>query len=449
MTESSAFKKTYKYLKDADVRFVRIIWCDNANIIRGKAVHVDMLCHYFDHGVGISAGQQGIPVMYDGVVRKTGLSAVGEVRLTPDWSTLTILPYSRGHARVLGNMKRYGEPWAFCPRHFLKRMIEEAESEGLEIKAAFENEFYLLRETPHGIIPVDSTLFAATQSMDINCEVINDIADALVAQGIPVEQYYPESGAGQQEISMRYTDALQAADWQIAFRETVHAVAQHHNLQASFLPKIFPEGAGSGCHLHLSLWRDGQNILPEPQGVCGLSQVGINFIAGILHHLPSLMAITTPSVNSYRRIRPHAWSGAFRCWGMDNREAAVRVPSDPTFRCPSHFELKTVDATANPYLALGVAIAAGLDGVWQNMEPGKPLAVNPGDLSIEERKIRGIDQLPENLGEAIAQIRHNDFLLNALNSQLSTAFLAIREAEWEAMQDWDLEQEVKVLWTRY
>ncbi|MFQ4146407.1 glutamine synthetase family protein [Chlorogloeopsis sp. ULAP02] len=449
MAENILFKKVKKALKEADTRFVRVLWCDNANIIRGKAVHVEMLRHYFEYGVGISAGQQGVPVMYDAVVRKTGLGPVGEVSLIPDWTSLIALPYSPKHARVMGNMMLDGEPWGFCPRHFLVRMIEAARSQRLEIQAAFENEFYLLRQTADGILPADSTLFASTQAMDINCEVINEIAEALIAQGIPVEQYYPESGPGQHEISMRYTDAFSAADRQIAFRETVRAVAEHYNLKASFLPKIFPEAAGSGCHIHMSLWRDGENLLPDAQGFSGLSQVARAFIAGILAHLPALMALTTPSVNSYRRIRPHSWSGAFRCWGLDNREAAVRVPSAVTFGKPTHFELKTVDATANPYLALGAVIAAGLDGVQQGLELGQPVAVDPGYLSEDERTARNIDPLPTNLGEAIAQLKQDNILLNALNSQLSTAFLAVREAEWEAMKDWELEAEVKVLLERY
>ncbi|MDJ0596317.1 MAG: glutamine synthetase family protein [Pleurocapsa sp. MO_226.B13] len=448
MAGNIKFKKVKKTLEQAGIKFVRILWCDNANIIRGKAVHLNLLSDYFEHGVGISAGQQGVPVMYDAVLPETGLSPVGEVRLVPDWSTLKMLPYAPGHARVMGNMVLKVEPWAMCPRNFLKRSIAAANSQGLSVKAAFENEFYLLRQTAKGLEPADETLFASTQAMDLHREVIDEIADSLIAQGIPVEQYYPESGPGQQEISMRYTDALSAADWQIAFRETVRAIAHQHDLAASFFPKIFPDAAGSGCHIHFSIWQDEQNLLPDKQGICGLSQTAREFVAGILHHLPSLMALTTPSVNSYRRLLPHCWSGAYRCWGLDNREAAVRVPSNPA-GCPTHFELKTVDASANPYLALGSAIAAGLDGVQKNLEAPNPVTVDPGNLTPEERSSQGIDRLPSNLGEAIAHLQQNDILLNALNPELSQAFLAVRQAEWSGMKDWELEREVKTLWARY
>lgn len=408
-----------------------------------------MLSHYLEHGVGISAGQQGVPVMYDAVVPESGLGPVGEIRLVPDWSSLTALPYAPSHARVVGDMVQNDQPWALCPRSFLKRMIDAAAREGFEVQAAFENEFYLLRQTEAGVVPADETVFASTLAMDLNREVIDEIASSLIAQGIPVEQYYPESGPGQHEISMRYSSALPAADRQITFRETVRAIALRHNLKASFLPKIFLEQAGSGCHIHLSLWRDGQNLLSDLQGICGLSQLARSFIAGLLHHLPALMALCTPSSNSYRRIRPHYWSGAFRCWGVDNREAAVRVPSHPAGKSPTHFELKTVDASANPYLALGAIIAAGIDGVRRNLNLVEPVTVDPGHLLESERRARGIAPLPANLGEAIAHLSHNDTLLNALNPELSQAFLAVRKAEWEAMKDWELAEEVKLLLERY
>ncbi|MEM6401631.1 MAG: glutamine synthetase family protein, partial [Cyanobacteria bacterium P01_D01_bin.116] len=318
----------FKNLKEKNIKFIRVVFCDNANIIRSKAFHIDVLPEHFDTGVSITVAQQAFPVMYDAVIPETGLAPVGEAWLVPDWSTLSILPYAPTHAMVVGDIFKDASPWSLCPRGFLKRVIKIAKDAGLQIKAAFENEFYLIKSTPDGIAPTDNTVFASTYGMDINRAVIDDIADALTAQGIQVELYHPESGPGQQEISIRYTDAFQAADRQIAFRETVRGVALKHELTASFMPKIFAEQAGSGCHLHLSIWEGEQNIIPDPNGIGGISKTARSFIAGILEHLPSLMALTTPSVNSYRRILPHFWSGAFRVWGLDNREAAVRVPSN-------------------------------------------------------------------------------------------------------------------------
>lgn len=442
-------REILKSIDDIGVRFVRILWCDNANIIRGKAVHRKTLPDYLQHGVGISAAQQAIPVMYDAPVPGSGFGPVGEVRLVPDWDTFIPLPYAPGHARVMGDMVKDGYPWNLCPRHFLRRMVAEAEREGLEVIAAFENEFYLLRQESNGIVPADETVFASTLSMDLHQSVIDEIAEALVEQGMLVEQYYPESGPGQQEISILYTKALAAADQQISFRETVRAIALQHNLKASFLPKIFADKAGSGCHLHLSLWREGENLIPNVDTNGSLSEIAQRFIAGILHHLPALMALTTPCTNSYRRIRPHCWSGAFRCWGMDNREAAVRVPSHPEEPSPTHFEFKTVDSSANPYLALGAVIAAGLDGVRHCFELGESVAVDPGYMVESERSACGIDRLPTNLGESIEQLSGDKVLLDALGEELAHVYLAVRKAEWEAMKDLELEDEVKLLLERY
>jgi glutamine synthetase len=436
-------------LQTSGIRFVRFVWCDNANVIRAKAAHADVLPDYLGHGVGITAAQQALPVMADAVVPDSGLGPIGEVRLMPDWPTLTPLPYAPGHARVMADMMVGGKPWPLCPRTFLKRMVAESASAGLEVQASFENEFYLLRPTPGGFEPADDTVFAATQSMDRHRAFLADLADALIAQGAPVELYYPESGPGQQELSVRHTDALGAADRQIIFRETVHAVAARHGLKASFLPKIFADKAGSGCHLHLSLWHEGRNLVPDPQGEGGLSPKARSFVAGILDHLPALMALTTPSTNSYRRIQPHFWSGAFRCWGVDNREAAVRVPSHPAGGGSSHWELKTVDASSNPHLALGAVLAAGLDGLRRGLDPGEPVQADPADLSEAERLARRVDPLPANLGAAIDQLAGDSLLLGALGPELARAFLAVRRAEWQALRGLDLAAEVQVLLERY
>ncbi len=436
-------------LETSGVRLVRVTWCDNANVLRAKAVHVRALWDHAEHGVGIAAAQQAVPATSDTIAPDSGLGPVGEVRLVPDWSTLTVLPYVPGHARVLGDMRQGGKPWPLCPRDFLRRMTAEAAREGLEVMAAFENEFYLLRPTADGFAPADDTVFAATRAIDAGRAVIDDVIADLLAQSIPVELYYPESGPGQHKISVRYTNALKAADRQVAFRETVHAVAARHGLKASFLPKVFADRAGSGCHLHLSLWREGHNLLPDANGAAGLSRTARAFIGGLLEHLPALMAVTTPSPNSYRRIRPHLLSGAFRCWGVDNREAAVRVPSAPTGPGPTHLELKTVDASANPYLALGAVIAAGLDGVRRDLDPGAPVAVDPGHLPEGARRERGIDPLPASLGESIGQLTADAVLRTELGAELTRAFLAVRRAEWEALKGAQLADEVALLLERY
>lgn len=185
------------------------------------------------------------------------------------------------------------------------------------------------------------------------------------------------------------------------------------------------------------------------QSKIGLSKIGRAFVAGLLHHLPALMAVTTPSPNSYRRLQPHFWSGAFRCWGIDNREAAVRIPSPATSASPTHIELKTADATANPYLALGAVIAAGLDGIRQGLDPGASVNTDPGHLSEFDRQQQQIDRLPETLGVAIEHLSQNQILLDAMETNLAQAFLAVRRTEWEYLKNLTLEAEAALLLERY
>jgi len=451
-------------ISNSQIHFIRVLWCDNANIIRAKAVGMDSLKDD-EVSVGISRGQQGVPVMYDGVVAGSGLDPVGEITLKGDMSTLTPIPYAPGHTRVMGDMFHEGKVWGNCPRGFLKRMITALQEKGVGVKAAFENEFYLIKKNENlnknnekgngknisnglSIEPSDFTPFSSSFSMDLNHNIIMNIVEALTAQNITVEQYYPESGPGQHEITIKYTDALQAASNQIIFRETVKAIASKHGLLGSFLPKIFPDKAGSGCHLHLSLWQDDENILTDPADDYGLSETGKQFIAGILHHLPALMAVTTPIPRSYRRIRPQMWSGAYQVWGLNNREAAIRVIRDDDGNI-KHFELKTVDATSNPYLALGVVLAAGLDGIHKKMALNEPVQQDPATLSPLEMGKIGVKLLPQNMGEALDNLEKDEVILNALGEDLSKSYMAVKAEEWSFMGKIDSKKEVELLVDKY
>jgi len=441
-----------KKLTNSVVKFIRFLWCDNANVIRAKAAYIDFLEDCIEHGLGISKAQQAIPVMCDSVVPETGLLPVGEVRLMADWSTLTLLPYAEGHAQVICDMIEGAtqKAWQHCPRGFLRRRIQELKEKDLTMEAAFENEFFLLHRNSEGqLIPTDETVFAQTGSMNINQDFIRDFTDALFTQGIEIEGYYPESGPGQQEVNITHAESLQAADRQIIYRETARGVAAQHGLAASFLPKIFEDRSGSGCHLNFSLWRDGKNISGDPKQTNGISREAAAFVTGVLDHLPALAAITIPSPNSYRRIRTHAWVGAFQAWGYENREAAVRVCKDPKETRVDRFEFKTSDASANPYLALGALIAAGLDGLQRNLELPEEVTVDPGYIPEADRLARGIDPLPQNLGESLQALRKDQVLLEALGEDLARSFMAIRQAEWAALKDMSLQDEVDLLIERY
>lgn len=437
-------KALIKALKSAKVEFVRSLWCDNANVIRAKSIDIDSLEDNFEAVAGISRAQQGVPVMYDGVVPESGLMPVGEIWLNPDWDTLNVLPYTPGHASVISDLFTGQCEWSLCPRFFLKRSIKALDELGFTMRAAFENEFYLFDRS---LDPVDNTLFASSFSMDLNSKVVGDIVKNLKAQFLTVERYYAESGPGQQEVVIAHAPALEAADNQITFRETVRTTAARNGLIASFMPKPFEEFGGSGCHLHFSLLKDGKNVMRDHNGE--LSEVALYFMAGLLEHLPSLMAVTTPTTNSYRRIKPSCWAGAYRCWGLDNREAALRVPTDPSGSVAGHVELKSMDASSNPYLALGMVIFAGIDGLRKKVLPPVNLQSDPASMNGEELFHSRIEPLPSSLGIALDTLENDRYLLKTMGEDLSRAYLAVKRAEWKTMAELTIAQERQILLERF
>jgi glutamine synthetase len=275
---------------------------------------------------------------------------------------------------------------------------------------------------------------------------MDDVVDALDEQGLQVEQCINEYGPAQQEISIRYADALRAADNQVAFKDTVRGVVEvEHGLRASFAPKPFPDGIGSGAHLHFSLWdTDGRtNLLGDPAaGPHALSRLGRSFVAGVLEHLPALVALTCPSAQSYARLQPSSWASATTAWGYDNREAALRVAS-PFWgeeKASLNLELKPVDGSANPYLALGGLIVAGLDGVARELELPPPAEKDPAAMDAAERERHGVRDLPTDQLAANALLEADAVLTDVLGPLLTRSLLALRRAEHatavERGEDW-------------
>lgn len=434
------------------VRSVRFLYCDHANIIRGKAAHASALADLLDSGIGLTVAMQGF-CLTEHLAPTTHLGPVGEIRLVPDPQTFAILPYRPREARLVCDMLTLdGQPWELCPRTFLKDMVASAATEGLRIEAAFEYEFYLARETPQGtFVPADDSLCFSSDGMDRAAEVIGDILDALDRQHLEPRQYYAELGPAQQELSIMHAPLLAAADRQIAVRETVRGVALQHGLVASFAPKPFPDQAGSGCHVHLSAWRDDRNAFYDADAALGLSRLGRSFVAGVLAHLPGLLAITCPSVNSYRRLAPNMWSSAYTIWGPDNREAAVRLasPFKGRVEATTNIEIKAVDGSANPYLALGALVAAGLDGVRRGLDPGEPVSVNPHELDEAERQRRGIRRYPTSLAESVDELARDQMLLDALGPARAHEVMAVRRAEWDDLGSGPVEREIAAHFRRY
>ncbi len=435
-----------------NVRTVRFLYCDHANVIRGKAAHVSALADFLESGIGLTVAMQAF-TLTEHLAAGTRLGPVGEIRLAPDPRTFALLPYAPREARLLCDMYTLdGQPWELCPRAFLHEMIDRVGRHGLRAEAAFEYEFYLARQIDDGrFVPADDSLCFSSDGMDRQGTVIGAIIDALDQQGLQPVQYYPELGPAQQELSIQHAPVLEAADRQIAVRETVRAIALQHGLVATFAPKPFADQAGSGCHVHLSLWNGDQNVMYDPAGQLGLSSLARSFVAGILQHTPGMLGATCPSVNSYQRLAPNFWSSAYTCWGADNREATVRVasPFKGRVQASTNIEIKPVDGSANPYLALGAILAAGLDGIERRLDPGEPLASNPHDLTEGEREERGIRRYPSTLSDALDALELDDVLMSALGEARAREFIGVRRAEWSDLGRLSVAQQIAAHFRRY
>ena len=441
--------------KDAGVHLVSFFWCDNGGIIRGKSTHISGLETRLSSGIGVTTAMQAMGDM-DQLQVVDGMGPAGEFRLIPDLDTFTILPYAPKRALMLSDLIATSrQPWEACPRDFLKRMLAKAETMGLTFQVALEPEWYLTRQEGDGFVPCDESLDNSSVGMTFAQDVVDDVIEALEAQGIGIEQYHTEVGHGQHELSIRHAPALRAADNHLIYRETVRNVAYQHGLFASLAPKPFPDQAGNGCHIHISAWDldEGKNLFFDADDERSLSELAYYFIGGIMEHLPGLVALTCPSMNSYRRLSPGSWSSAFTCYGPDNREAALRIPS--TFwgaeMASTNLEFRPADSSSNPYIALGGLIAAGLDGVARELQPRPEQNVDsdPTLLDPEELVRRGIRRLPSSLLEATKALEEDSLLIEAMRPALSGSYLAIRRADWNIFSQQDAEFEIRNHFYKY
>ncbi|HSZ48216.1 MAG TPA: glutamine synthetase family protein [Streptosporangiaceae bacterium] len=433
------------------LELTRFLYADHGGVIRGKSAALRFLPERIASGIGHTTAMMAM-TMLDTLQPVDGMGPVGEVRIKPDPDTLVSLPYAPGAGAMLADLVRPdGQPWEACSRTFLKQAIAELASEGYAMEAAFEPEFTVGRREPDPaggpdrLVPTDDSLCYSATGFHQAHDIVMDFVRALNAQDLQVEHYYPELGHGQQEISIRHAPALRAADNHVLYRETVRGVAFRQGLWASLAPKPIADQAGNGTHLHCSLTTlnadgsPGQSVFADPSGQYGLSKTGYHFIGGLLAHLPALVALTCGSVNSYRRLQPQFWSSAYTIYGMDNREAAVRICSPLRGDASSsvNLELKPSDSSANPYLALGAAIYAGLDGIRHRLDPGEAVNVDPATLSDEQREEAGARRLPVTLTEALDALAADKVLLTALGELRSAGYLAVKRAEAAAFAEHD------------
>ncbi|MCD5347241.1 type I glutamate--ammonia ligase [Agromyces sp. H3Y2-19a] len=415
-------------IEERGVKFVRLWFTDVVGTLKSVAIAPAEVEGAFTEGIG-----------FDGSAIE-GLSRTYESDLLayPDPSTFQTLPW-RGDVDPTGRMfcditTPDGEPAVADPRNVLKRTLERAADRGFTFYTHPEIEFYLLRSSKfgdEGPIPVDSAGYFDNVPGGTAHDFRRRSVRMLEDLGISVEFSHHEAGPGQNEIDLRYADALTTADNIMTFRTVVKEVAIEQGVYATFMPKPFSQYPGSGMHTHLSLFEGDTNAFYEPGAQYQLSKIGRQFIAGLLRHANEISAVTNQFVNSYKRL----WGGdeapSFICWGHNNRSALVRVPLyKPNKGQSARVEYRAIDSAANPYLAFSLLLAAGMKGIEEGYELPSEAEDDVWALTDSERRALGYHPLPASLDHAIEYMEGSELVAETLGEQVYNYVLANKRAEW-------------------
>ncbi len=431
---------------------VSIGWVDNNGIVRSRMVPLSGLAAAAERGVGVTAvfavfdSHDGITFAHEGLSTPSG-----DVRLVAVPDSVRALAGQPGLAWAAGRqLAADGSPWPYDQRSVLERQIAAAADAGFEVRAGQEIEMVLSREGEEDVIPAHrGPAYSANALHDVDGFVRQLFVD-LDANGVEIGQLHAEYGEAQVEVSLAAQDPVALCDTQVLVRQTVHAAARAHGLRASFAPVTTAAGAGNGWHLHTSLVRDGNNALTG-DGPHGLSETGRGYLAGLLRELPGIVAVTAPSTGSLLRRRPHYWAGAYGFWGVENREAALRLVPASALLGPDHtnVELKASDASANPYLALAVVIAAGLAGVADGAPLPEPVQDDVGTWDQARREAAGIAALSTTHEEQRTYLVASGLVRDVLGPDLLGAFVACRDADATWAEGKDVEEIVASLRWQY
>ena len=438
-TTGAAPRDILELCKKQDVKFLRLQFTD----ILGVNKNVEVPESQFEKAL------EG-DVMFDGSSIE-GFVRIEEsdMMLKPDLGTFGVLPYDDAGGRV-GRLicdiyNPDGTPFAGCTRGTLKRQIARAAALGYQMMAGCEAEFFIFQLDASGN-PTTEThdqggyfdLTPVDKAEEIRRLIIKD----LVSMGLEVEAGHHEVAPGQHEIDFRYADALETADNLAMFRFIVRNVAYRHGFLATFMPKPIFGQNGSGLHTNQSLFKSGRNAFDDPKGKWGLSDVAIHYVAGLLAHARGFCAVTNPLVNSYKRLVPGYEAPTNIAWSMRNRSPLLRIPDrrGPGARC----ELRMPDPSANPYLALAVQLASGLDGVERKLTPPDPVDKNIVEMSYRERRKYRIDDLPRDLHEALDYLERDEVVREALGPHIYERFDEAKREEWQEyigrVSEWELER---------
>lgn len=426
-------------LRGQQVRFLRLQFSDIMGIIK----NVEVPQSQFEKAL---AGD----IMFD------GSSIEGFVRveesdmvLKPDYDTFAVFPWGDAEnrvARLICDVYTSDDrPFPGDPRWVLKRQIEAADKLGYQMMAGCEAEFFLFQRTSEGSpsrVTHDSGGYFDLTPVDLGEVARRDIVNVLELMGFEVEAAHHEVAQGQHEIDFRYNDALGTADDLSTFKFVVRNIALQHNLHATFMPKPIFGQNGSGMHTHQSLFQGGENAFYDAKAPDQISKVMRWYVGGMLRHARSFCAVTNPLVNSYKRLVPGFEAPVNVAWSHHNRSPLVRIPARRGKG--TRLELRMPDPSANPYLALAVQLAAGLDGIRTRINPPDPVDRNIWELSVRDRRKYKIAELPRDLGEAVDLMKRSAFMKQVLGDHVYSNFLAAKEQEWQdyiaQVHDWEIDQ---------
>jgi glutamine synthetase len=418
-------------IEERDIRFVRLWFTDVLGMLKSVSVAPAELESAFAEGIG-----------FDGSAIE-GFARVHESDMLarPDAATFTVLPArvgdsGQGVARMFCDiLMPDGAPSYADPRHVLKRALGRAAEMGFTFYTHPEIEFFLFKgeyEQGKQPIPIDEVGYFDHAPNGAGQDFRRLAITRLEAMGISVEYSHHEGAPGQQEIDLRYADALTTADNIMTFRLVMKEVALEQGAYASFMPKPFSQHPGSGMHTHVSLFEGDRNAFYDPSAQYHLSKTGRSFIAGLLKHAPEITAVTNQWVNSYKRLQGGGEAPAYVCWGHNNRSALIRVPMyKPNKGASTRIEFRSLDAACNPYLAYAVLLAAGLKGIEEGYELPAGAEDDVWALTDAERHVLGIDPLPTSLHQAITVMENSELVADTLGEHVFDFFLRNKKREWE------------------
>ncbi|MDD2859012.1 MAG: type I glutamate--ammonia ligase [Candidatus Nanopelagicales bacterium] len=429
-------------IEERDIRFVRLWFTDVLGTLKSVAIAPAELEGAFAEGIGFDGSAiEGFTRVYE-----------SDMLAQPDPGTFALLPWRSegpGAARLFCDiLMPDGTPSYADPRFVLKRTLTRAADLGFTFYTHPEVEFYLLKDRPvagEQPQPADSYGYFDNTPHGQSADFRRQAIMMLESMGISVEFSHHEGGPGQQEIDLRYADALTTSDNLMTFRLVCQEVALEQGMYASFMPKPFREHPGSGMHTHLSLFEGDRNAFYEAGAPLQLSKVGRSFIAGLLLHAPEITAVTNQWVNSYKRLVGGAEAPAWVCWGHNNSSALIRVPMyKPAKGNSTRVEFRSLDSAANPYLAYALILAAGLKGIDEGYELPPGAEEDVWALTEAERRALGMKPLPASLGQALDVMERSELVAETLGEHVFDFFLRNKKAEWDEyrsqVNQWELDR---------